>query len=93
MQLGHDQGMVETGWRPVWIVDFPMYELDEETQTLDFSHNPFSMPQGGMEALDLYRESGTEIDLVVLDSPDNPPDNLLRQANGGVKDSVEKAGL
>ncbi len=34
-----------------WIVDFPMYELDEDTGALDFSHNPFSMPQGGMEAL------------------------------------------
>ncbi|MFT5000626.1 MAG: aspartyl-tRNA synthetase, partial [Planctomycetota bacterium] len=35
-----------------WIVDFPMYEADEETGDLDFSHNPFSMPQGGAEALD-----------------------------------------
>ena len=34
-----------------WIVDFPMYEADEETGEIDFSHNPFSMPQGGMEAL------------------------------------------
>lgn len=35
-----------------WIVDFPMYEQDPETGALDFSHNPFSMPQGGMAALD-----------------------------------------
>ena len=35
-----------------WIVDFPMYEIDEATNKLDFSHNPFSMPQGGMEALE-----------------------------------------
>ncbi len=34
-----------------WIVDFPMYEADPETGKIDFSHNPFSMPQGGMEAL------------------------------------------
>ena len=34
-----------------WIVDFPMYEKDEETGKIDFSHNPFSMPQGGLEAL------------------------------------------
>ncbi|MTJ83934.1 MAG: aspartate--tRNA ligase [Telmatospirillum sp.] len=34
-----------------WIVDFPMYELDEETGKIIFSHNPFSMPQGGMDAL------------------------------------------
>ncbi len=34
-----------------WIVDFPMYEYDEERKRIDFSHNPFSMPQGGLEAL------------------------------------------
>ncbi|WP_119302234.1 aspartate--tRNA ligase [Dongia deserti] len=34
-----------------WIVDFPMYELNEETGKVEFSHNPFSMPQGGMDAL------------------------------------------
>ncbi len=35
-----------------WIVDYPMYELDEDTGKIDFSHNPFSMPQGEMEALE-----------------------------------------
>jgi aspartyl-tRNA synthetase len=35
-----------------WIVDFPMYEWDEENKKVDFSHNPFSMPQGGLEALE-----------------------------------------
>jgi aspartyl-tRNA synthetase len=34
-----------------WIVDFPMYEVNEETGAIDFSHNPFSMPQGGLDAL------------------------------------------
>jgi aspartyl-tRNA synthetase len=34
-----------------WIVDFPMYEMDEDTGKVDFSHNPFSMPQGGLDAL------------------------------------------
>ncbi|HSM20076.1 MAG TPA: amino acid--tRNA ligase-related protein, partial [Hyphomicrobiales bacterium] len=34
------------------VVDFPIYERDEETGAVDFSHNPFSMPQGGMDALD-----------------------------------------
>ncbi|WP_255949607.1 aspartate--tRNA ligase [Streptomyces odontomachi] len=38
-------------FRFCWIVDFPMYEKDEETGKIDFSHNPFSMPQGGLEAL------------------------------------------
>jgi len=35
-----------------WIVDYPMYEMNEDTGEIDFSHNPFSMPQGGMEALE-----------------------------------------
>ena len=34
-----------------WIVDYPMYELDSTTKKIDFSHNPFSMPQGGMQSL------------------------------------------
>jgi aspartyl-tRNA synthetase len=40
-------------FRFCWITDFPMYELDEETKQIDFSHNPFSMPQGGVEALNM----------------------------------------
>lgn len=42
----------EDVFRFCWIVDFPMFEKDEETGKIDFSHNPFSMPQGGMEALE-----------------------------------------
>jgi aspartyl-tRNA synthetase len=38
-------------FRFCWIVDFPMYEFNEETQQIEFSHNPFSMPQGGLAAL------------------------------------------
>ncbi|WP_329300722.1 aspartate--tRNA ligase [Streptomyces sp. NBC_00659] len=42
----------ENVFRFCWIVDFPMYEKDEDTGKIDFSHNPFSMPQGGLEALE-----------------------------------------
>jgi aspartyl-tRNA synthetase len=42
----------EDAYRFCWIVDFPMYERNEETGAIEFSHNPFSMPQGGLEALD-----------------------------------------
>jgi aspartyl-tRNA synthetase len=46
----------DENWRDkfmfAWIVDFPIYEQDEETGEIDFEHNPFSMPQGGMEALE-----------------------------------------
>jgi aspartyl-tRNA synthetase len=42
----------KNAFRFCWIVDFPMFEYDEEAKKVDFSHNPFSMPQGGMEALE-----------------------------------------
>jgi aspartyl-tRNA synthetase len=51
-KLGNDLGLIAPGeFKFCWIVDFPMYELDEETKQIAFSHNPFSMPQGGLEAL------------------------------------------
>jgi len=42
----------KNAFRFCWVVDFPMYELNEETGQIDFSHNPFSMPQGGMDSLE-----------------------------------------
>jgi aspartyl-tRNA synthetase len=51
-KLGQDLGLIHPGdFRFCWITDFPMYEIEEESGKIDFSHNPFSMPQGGMEAL------------------------------------------
>ena len=53
VKLGRDLDRVERGaFRFCWVTDFPMFELDEETQRIGFSHNPFSMPQGGLEALE-----------------------------------------
>ena len=53
VKIGHDQGLIDPdSFKFVWIVDFPMFEMDEATGKIDFSHNPFSMPQGGMEALE-----------------------------------------
>lgn len=52
IKLGEDLGIIEQGvYKFCWVVDFPFYEFNEEDQKVDFSHNPFSMPQGGMEAL------------------------------------------
>ncbi|MDR2781804.1 MAG: aspartate--tRNA ligase [Holosporaceae bacterium] len=51
-KLGTDLGLCSDSFEFCWIVDFPMYELNEVTEKIDFSHNPFSMPQGGMEALE-----------------------------------------
>jgi aspartyl-tRNA synthetase len=51
-KVGTDLGLVdENRFEFVWIVDFPMFEMNEETHRVDFSHNPFSMPQGELEAL------------------------------------------
>ncbi|MEM6387683.1 MAG: aspartate--tRNA ligase [Pseudomonadota bacterium] len=51
--IGDELGLTDTDrFAFAWIVDFPIYERDEETGKIDFEHNPFSMPQGGMAALD-----------------------------------------
>jgi aspartyl-tRNA synthetase len=53
VKLGQELDLVAKGeFRFCWIVDFPMYERNEETGKIEFSHNPFSMPQGGLEALE-----------------------------------------
>ena len=51
-KVGEDLGLIdEKAFKMCWIVDFPFYEENEETGAVEFSHNPFSMPQGGMDAL------------------------------------------
>jgi aspartyl-tRNA synthetase len=52
-RLGEELGLIEKhAFRFCWVTDFPMYERNEETGKIEFSHNPFSMPQGGLEALE-----------------------------------------
>ena len=52
-KVGEDLGLIEEGaFKFCWIVDFPMFEYDEEAKQVIFSHNPFSMPQGELEALE-----------------------------------------
>ena len=51
-KVGEELGLIDNNsFKMCWIVDFPFYEENEETGEVEFSHNPFSMPQGGMEAL------------------------------------------
>ncbi|KAF2992533.1 aspartate--tRNA ligase [Methylocystis sp. MJC1] len=53
LRIGNELGLSKTDvFEFCWIVDFPMYEWNDEDKKIDFSHNPFSMPQGGMEALE-----------------------------------------
>ncbi len=52
VKIATDRGLIEKNtFKFCWIVDYPMFEKDENTGKIEFSHNPFSMPQGGMEAL------------------------------------------
>lgn len=63
-KIGHELGLIEEGvFRLCWIVDFPMFEWDEENEKIDFSHNPFSMPQGGMEALEAAKTDEDILDI------------------------------
>lgn len=51
-KIAQELDIIEKGvFKFCWIVDFPMYEMDDDTGKVDFSHNPFSMPQGGLDAL------------------------------------------
>jgi aspartyl-tRNA synthetase len=53
VKIAEQLGLIETGvFKFAWIVDYPMYERNEETKDIEFSHNPFSMPQGGLDALE-----------------------------------------
>jgi aspartyl-tRNA synthetase len=53
VRVGEQLELIEKGaFRFCWIVDFPMFEFNDEQKKIDFSHNPFSMPQGGLEALE-----------------------------------------
>jgi aspartyl-tRNA synthetase len=52
-KVGQDLGLIAQGeFKFCWIVDFPMFEWNDDEKKVDFSHNPFSMPQGGLEALE-----------------------------------------
>ncbi len=53
LKIGQELGLsAQDCFEFCWVTDFPMYELNEETGRVDFSHNPFSMPQGGLDALE-----------------------------------------
>jgi aspartyl-tRNA synthetase len=46
IKLGHDLGLVQTGWRPLWVVDFPMFEWDADAKRWGALHHPFTAPRG-----------------------------------------------
>src|SRR5688572_27698357 len=48
-KVGHDRGLAEKGWRPLWVVDFPMFEQDPQTKEWKARHHPFTSPKDGHE--------------------------------------------
>ena len=85
-----DMDIREKGvYKLFWIVDFPMYEFDEKNGKIDFSHNPFSMPQGGLDALN------NQDPLTILATQYDCVCNGFELASGGIRnhrpDIMEKA--
>ncbi len=50
-KVGHDRGFAQPGWKPLWVVDFPMFEFDDEKKTWAARHHPFTAPKDGHENL------------------------------------------
>jgi aspartyl-tRNA synthetase len=50
-KVGHERGFATTGWRPLWVVDFPMFEFNDESKTWGARHHPFTAPKDGHEEL------------------------------------------
>jgi aspartyl-tRNA synthetase len=50
-KVGHDRGLATPGWKPLWVVDFPMFEYDDEKKTWAARHHPFTAPKDGHEEL------------------------------------------
>lgn len=82
-RIAEDMDIIEKNtFKFCWIVDFPMYEINERTGKVDFSHNPFSMPQGGLNALntmDPLKIKAIQYDCVL---------NGVELASGGIRNHV-----
>ncbi len=85
-RIAEDLDIIEKNtFKFCWIVDFPMYEINDKTGKVDFSHNPFSMPQGGLEALntqDPLTIKAIQYDCVL---------NGIELASGGIRNHIPEA--
>ncbi|MEL6435920.1 MAG: aspartate--tRNA ligase [Pseudomonadota bacterium] len=71
-----------------WIVDFPFYEWDEDNKKIEFSHNPFSMPQGGMDALEKAQAAGNDALLGLKAYQYDLVCNGFEIASGGIRNHL-----
>ncbi len=82
-KAGEEAGLIdEDAFEFCWIVDFPFYEWDEENKKVEFSHNPFSMPKGGLDALE--NEDPLTIDAMQYDMVCNG----FELASGGIRNHL-----
>ncbi|MFV0298364.1 MAG: aspartate--tRNA ligase [Hyphomicrobiaceae bacterium] len=85
-EIGRELKLIdEDRFALAWIVDFPFYEWNEEEKKIDFSHNPFSMPQGGREALEAAEKDGTEALLRLKAHQYDMVCNGYEIASGGIR--------
>ncbi|MEO1749987.1 MAG: amino acid--tRNA ligase-related protein, partial [Pseudomonadota bacterium] len=71
-----------------WIVDFPFYEWDEDNKRIEFSHNPFSMPQGGKDALEAAQAAGNDALLGLKAYQYDLVCNGFEIASGGIRNHL-----
>ncbi len=81
-KIGHGRGLAEKGWRPLWVVDFPMFEHDEESKEWKARHHPFTSPKDGHEAFietDRAKAYAKAYDMVLNEG--NPAAGIPRAEN------------
>ena len=89
-QIGRELKLIdENQFKFCWIVDFPQYEWNEDEKKIDFSHNPFSMPQGGLQALE---DAKTEAEILGLKAFQyDVVCNGYELASGGIRNHIPEA--
>jgi aspartyl-tRNA synthetase len=88
-RVGSELNLVdEDRFALAWIVDFPMYEWDEDNKKIDFSHNPFSMPRGGLAALEAAEKDGTDALLALKAQQYDLVCNGFEIASGSIRNHI-----
>ncbi|MEZ5850975.1 MAG: aspartate--tRNA ligase [Hyphomicrobiaceae bacterium] len=88
-EVGRELKLIdETKFAMAWIVDFPFYEWNEDDKKVDFSHNPFSMPKGGREALETAEKAGTDAILALKANQYDMVCNGYEIASGSIRNHL-----
>ncbi len=88
-KIGQELKLVdENKFAFAWIIDFPFYEWNEEDKKVDFSHNPFSMPKGGREALEAAEKAGRDAILAIKANQYDLVCNGYELASGSVRNHI-----